>query len=438
MARLEPGLLGVGGVEDLDGVLVALGPAGVHPHQHLGEVGRVDAAGAGADRDERVAHVVLAGEQGADLERLDGLVDLDAGRPRPPRRVSASLSSWASSSSTLRSSSRSWRFVNRSRSPWSSESRPVTRVALAWSSHRSGAATCSPRSAISARIASRSSTCSMVCIVAWSCLIWVSKSGPATTGNPTRPGRALPACPDGRHGYPVAASADERSSPMPQQAWSEKRERQYEHVKDGLEDQRSRESTAEEIAARTVNKERARAGEAEQASRTLDRRPLLGPARRPPVATRARAAARRRSSTTRPSDKGVEGRSRMTKAAAREGPRTVASAHGRRPLRPRRRVRVRAAHPQPQRAAPGAAGHPDRRADPDRLPADPAVHQPVLEPRRRCSARLPRGAVRLGDRHRPDHRAGGVPPGAVPARRSGPGWSTPPTGPRGPGWPRWR
>ena len=43
--------------------------------------------------------------------------------------------------------------------------------ALAWSSHRSGAATCSPRSAISARIASRSSTCSMVCIVAWSCLI---------------------------------------------------------------------------------------------------------------------------------------------------------------------------------------------------------------------------------------------------------------------------
>ena len=74
--RLEAGLLGVGGVEDLDGVLVALGPARVHPHQHLGEVGGVDATGAGADRDQRLAGVVLAGEQGADLEGLDGLVDL--------------------------------------------------------------------------------------------------------------------------------------------------------------------------------------------------------------------------------------------------------------------------------------------------------------------------------------------------------------------------
>lgn len=55
---------------------------------------------------------------------------------------------------------------------------------------------------------------------------------------------------------------------MPQQAWSNKRERQYEHIKEGLEDQGRDEDTAEEIAARTVNKERARAGEAEQASRT--------------------------------------------------------------------------------------------------------------------------------------------------------------------------
>ncbi|HET9423026.1 MAG TPA: plasmid stabilization protein [Nocardioides sp.] len=55
---------------------------------------------------------------------------------------------------------------------------------------------------------------------------------------------------------------------MPQQAWSKKRERQYEHIKEGLEDQGRSEDTAEEIAARTVNKERARAGEAEQASRT--------------------------------------------------------------------------------------------------------------------------------------------------------------------------
>ncbi len=55
---------------------------------------------------------------------------------------------------------------------------------------------------------------------------------------------------------------------MPQQAWSKKRERQYEHIKAGLEDQGRSEDTAEEIAARTVNKERARAGESEQASRT--------------------------------------------------------------------------------------------------------------------------------------------------------------------------
>ena len=55
---------------------------------------------------------------------------------------------------------------------------------------------------------------------------------------------------------------------MPQQAWSDKRERQYEHIKDGLLDRGENEDKAEEIAARTVNKERARAGEAKQASRT--------------------------------------------------------------------------------------------------------------------------------------------------------------------------
>lgn len=51
-------------------------------------------------------------------------------------------------------------------------------------------------------------------------------------------------------------------------AWSAKRERQYEHIKDGLTDRGRDEDTAEEIAARTVNKERARSGEAEQSSRT--------------------------------------------------------------------------------------------------------------------------------------------------------------------------
>ena len=55
---------------------------------------------------------------------------------------------------------------------------------------------------------------------------------------------------------------------MPQQAWSAKRERQYEHIKEGVLERGESEDTAEEIAARTVNKERARAGEVRQSSRT--------------------------------------------------------------------------------------------------------------------------------------------------------------------------
>lgn len=55
---------------------------------------------------------------------------------------------------------------------------------------------------------------------------------------------------------------------MPQSAWSDKRERQYEHIKEGLEDRGRSERLAKEIAARTVNKERARSGESRQASTT--------------------------------------------------------------------------------------------------------------------------------------------------------------------------
>ncbi len=55
---------------------------------------------------------------------------------------------------------------------------------------------------------------------------------------------------------------------MPVKAWSPKRERQYEHIKEGLEERGTGEDTAQEIAARTVNKERARAGESKEASRT--------------------------------------------------------------------------------------------------------------------------------------------------------------------------
>ena len=53
---------------------------------------------------------------------------------------------------------------------------------------------------------------------------------------------------------------------MPQRTWSAKRERQYAHIKQGLLKSGRPEPLAEEIAARTVNKERAQHGEAEEAS----------------------------------------------------------------------------------------------------------------------------------------------------------------------------
>ncbi len=55
---------------------------------------------------------------------------------------------------------------------------------------------------------------------------------------------------------------------MPQQAWSTKRERQYEHIKDSAVERGEPTRVAKRIAASTVNKERARHGEAKTASRT--------------------------------------------------------------------------------------------------------------------------------------------------------------------------
>ena len=55
---------------------------------------------------------------------------------------------------------------------------------------------------------------------------------------------------------------------MPQTEWSRQRERQYQHIRQGLEARGRPASEAREIAARTVNKERARSGEARTASRT--------------------------------------------------------------------------------------------------------------------------------------------------------------------------
>jgi hypothetical protein len=93
-----------------------------------------------------------------------------------------------------------------------------------------------------------------------------------------------------------------------------KRARQYEHIKESAKEQGASTDRAEEIAARTVNKERARAGESKTRSRT---------------STKDMSSSRRgglRSGTDRPKGRtkeqlyaearklGVEGRSRMTKA----------------------------------------------------------------------------------------------------------------------------
>jgi hypothetical protein len=58
---------------------------------------------------------------------------------------------------------------------------------------------------------------------------------------------------------------------MPQKAWTAKRERQYEHIKESEKKQGRSTGRAKEIAARTVNKERARSGEAKESSSTSRR-----------------------------------------------------------------------------------------------------------------------------------------------------------------------
>ena len=88
---------------------------------------------------------------------------------------------------------------------------------------------------------------------------------------------------------------------MPQQAWNAKRERQYEHVKESERKQGRSTKRAKEIAARTVNKERARSGEAEESSRT-SRRDMSSSRRGGLRSGTNRPRGRTRSSsTTRPS-----------------------------------------------------------------------------------------------------------------------------------------
>ena len=100
---------------------------------------------------------------------------------------------------------------------------------------------------------------------------------------------------------------------MPQRAWSAKRERQYKHIKSGLRKRGASEDRAEEIAARTVNKERARAGEAQTASRTST--DDISSGRRGGLRSHSGAGGRTyRQLYAEAQDKGIEGRSKMTKA----------------------------------------------------------------------------------------------------------------------------
>jgi hypothetical protein len=100
---------------------------------------------------------------------------------------------------------------------------------------------------------------------------------------------------------------------MPQQAWSKKRERQYEHIKDSQLDRGEDEDTAEEIAARTVNKERARSGEAKESSRSST--DDISSGRRGGLRSHKGAGGRTRDQLyNEAKQKGVEGRSKMNKA----------------------------------------------------------------------------------------------------------------------------
>ena len=96
-------------------------------------------------------------------------------------------------------------------------------------------------------------------------------------------------------------------------SWTKKRERQYEHIKEGVLARGESEDTAEEIAARTVNKERARAGEAKEASKLSVNDISSG--RRGGLRSHKGAGGRTKAQLYEEAkDKNIEGRSKMTKA----------------------------------------------------------------------------------------------------------------------------
>ena len=100
---------------------------------------------------------------------------------------------------------------------------------------------------------------------------------------------------------------------MPQTGWNAKRERQYEQIKDSERKQGRPLKTAKRIAAATVNKERARSGEARTASRSSTRDISSG--RRGGV--RAGSGGRGRTKEQLYNEarrRGIRGRSKMSKA----------------------------------------------------------------------------------------------------------------------------
>ena len=93
-----------------------------------------------------------------------------------------------------------------------------------------------------------------------------------------------------------------------------KRARQYEHIKESQKEQGRSEDRAEEIAARTVNKERARSGEARESSR-LSREDISSGRRGGMRSGTRREKGRTRDQLYNEAKKlGVEGRSSMNKS----------------------------------------------------------------------------------------------------------------------------
>ncbi len=104
---------------------------------------------------------------------------------------------------------------------------------------------------------------------------------------------------------------------MPQKQWSQKRERQYQHILDSERKQGKSEGVAKEIAARTVNKVRAQEGEARQSSRTSteDMAPSKRGGQRSHSGAKGRTRAQLYEEARR---KGIAGRSKMNKSDLEE------------------------------------------------------------------------------------------------------------------------